>query len=245
MSTGRDHIIDAIITVIAAHGIDKATVRTVAGEAQVSIGAVQHHFPTKAAMLAAAMETIAAAVAADVDTAATTADPSGSSADPVADAASDPSGSSAGAAQQSAHVLHRLAFLLCAVSDDDVAAAAIWLDFVALSRVTPELADIHTRTWTQLRARMAQLIGTAHPAHPAPEAAAAWALATFDGIAVARVSEPRFMTGRQAANLAERTLAAIATEGAAASGAEPITTSAAEPTTASGAEGTAASGTAW
>lgn len=230
MSTGRDHIIDAIITVIAAHGIDKATVRTVAGEAQVSIGAVQHHFPTKAAMLAAAMETIAAAVAADVDTAATTA---------------DPSGSSAGAAQQSAHVLHRLAFLLCAVSDDDVAAAAIWLDFVALSRVTPELADIHTRTWTQLRARMAQLIGTAHPAHPAPEAAAAWALATFDGIAVARVSEPRFMTGRQAANLAERTLAAIATEGAAASGAEPITTSAAEPTTASGAEGTAASGTAW
>lgn len=216
MSTSRDHIIEAIVSVIAAGGIEKATVRTVAGEAGVSIGAVQHHFPTKAAMLTAAMEAISAAVTADIE-------------DYLV--ALDPVGTPAEEAGQAASVLRHLALLLCSIREDDLTAAGIWLDFVALSRVTPELAEIHARTWTQLRERMSELIAAAHPGHPDPEAAAGWALATFDGIAVARVTEPQFMTGTRAAALAERTLAAIAAEAAEATG-----------TGASGAEETTASG---
>ena len=76
---------------------------------------------------------------------------------------------------------------------------------------------------------MSELITAAHPHHPDPEAAAGWALATFDGIAVSRVAEPPFMTGPRAAALAERTLAAIATEAVEA----PGTTASALGTTAS------------
>lgn len=216
MSTSRDHIIEAIVSVIAAGGIEKATVRTVAGQAGVSIGAVQHHFPTKAAMLTAAMEAISAAVTADIE---------------AYLVALEPAGTPAEKAGQAASVLRHLALLLCSIREEDLIPAGIWLDFVALSRVTPALAAIHARTWTQLRERMSELITTAHPHHPDPEAAAGWALATFDGIAVGRVSEPQFMTGTRAAALAERTLAAIAAEAAGATG---TGSSGAEPTTASG-----------
>lgn len=46
---------DAVVAVIAEHGLEGTSVRRVAARAGVSIGAVQHHFPTKDAMLAAAM----------------------------------------------------------------------------------------------------------------------------------------------------------------------------------------------
>lgn len=203
MSTSRDHIVEAIVTVIAAGGIEKATVRTVASQAGVSIGAVQHHFPTKAAMLTAAMEAISDAVTADIKDYLSTVEPAGTPADKAGQAAS---------------VLRHLAFMLCSIREGDLTAAGIWLDFVALSRVTPSLAEIHTRTWAQLREQMSELITAAHPHHPDSEAAAGWALATFDGIAVSRATEPQFMTGPRAAALAERTLSAIATEAVAAPG---------------------------
>lgn len=46
---------DALVAVIAEHGLEGTSVRKVAARAGVSIGAVQHHFPSKDAMLAAAM----------------------------------------------------------------------------------------------------------------------------------------------------------------------------------------------
>ncbi|MFK5636031.1 TetR/AcrR family transcriptional regulator [Ornithinimicrobium sp. LYQ103] len=46
---------DAVVAVIAEHGLEGTSVRRVAARAGVSIGAVQYHFPSKDAMLAAAM----------------------------------------------------------------------------------------------------------------------------------------------------------------------------------------------
>lgn len=57
MSTGHEtagRITEAIFAIVADQGLDAATVREVARVAGVSIGAVQHHFPTKDAMLAGA-----------------------------------------------------------------------------------------------------------------------------------------------------------------------------------------------
>lgn len=47
-------ITEAILAIVADQGLDHATVREVARVAGVSIGTVQHHFPTKDAMLAGA-----------------------------------------------------------------------------------------------------------------------------------------------------------------------------------------------
>lgn len=51
-------ISDAVFRVIADQGLDHATVREVASVAGVSIGTVQHHFPTKDAMLAGAFSDV-------------------------------------------------------------------------------------------------------------------------------------------------------------------------------------------
>jgi AcrR family transcriptional regulator len=51
----RRHIADAVLRLIATRGVEAASVRTVAAEAGVSPGAVQHYFTTKAEMLAFAL----------------------------------------------------------------------------------------------------------------------------------------------------------------------------------------------
>jgi AcrR family transcriptional regulator len=55
-SCGRVNAADASITVIARDGIDSLSVRHVAAAAGVSAGAVQHHFPSRDALLLAALD---------------------------------------------------------------------------------------------------------------------------------------------------------------------------------------------
>jgi AcrR family transcriptional regulator len=50
----RRQLTDVMLRIVAESGLDRLTVREVAAAAGVSIGTVQHHFPTKDAMLAAA-----------------------------------------------------------------------------------------------------------------------------------------------------------------------------------------------
>ena len=54
----REQLAEAVFWIVAENGLEAATVREVAARAGVSIGAVQHHFPTKDAMLAAAFRHI-------------------------------------------------------------------------------------------------------------------------------------------------------------------------------------------
>lgn len=59
---GKRRVAEALWRTIAERGIAGVSVRTVAAEAGVTGGTVQHHFPTRAAMLHYAMELIAAQV---------------------------------------------------------------------------------------------------------------------------------------------------------------------------------------
>ena len=52
----RRRLIDATITCLAKDGYVKTTIRRIAGRAKVSHGAAGHHFPNKAALIAAAAE---------------------------------------------------------------------------------------------------------------------------------------------------------------------------------------------
>jgi AcrR family transcriptional regulator len=51
--TAKERIRDAALGSFAAHGVAAASLRTVAESAEVSVGLVQHHFRTKAALTAA------------------------------------------------------------------------------------------------------------------------------------------------------------------------------------------------
>jgi AcrR family transcriptional regulator len=56
----REQLVDVLFRIVAEHGLEAATVREVAAAAGVSIGAVQHHFPSKDEMLAAAFRRVVA-----------------------------------------------------------------------------------------------------------------------------------------------------------------------------------------
>jgi TetR/AcrR family transcriptional repressor of bet genes len=51
----RRYIADALLRIVAERGLDAASLRTVAAEAAVSMGAVQHYFKTKETMLTFAL----------------------------------------------------------------------------------------------------------------------------------------------------------------------------------------------
>jgi AcrR family transcriptional regulator len=51
-----ERIVDSAITVIARDGLDGLSIRRVAAEAGVAIGTVQHHYPTRAELVLAALQ---------------------------------------------------------------------------------------------------------------------------------------------------------------------------------------------
>lgn len=54
----RRHIIEAVFAIVDTAGTDQVTIRNVAAEAGVSVGRVQHYFPTKDALLSEAFAAI-------------------------------------------------------------------------------------------------------------------------------------------------------------------------------------------
>lgn len=65
----RAHLAAVFIGLLADGGMEAVSVRSVAARAGVSIGTVQHYFPTKAAMLLHAREAVSAALEARVEAA--------------------------------------------------------------------------------------------------------------------------------------------------------------------------------
>lgn len=65
----RTALSEAVADVVAAHGVEGVSVRTVATAAGVSVGTVQHYFPTKDAMLLHAHAAANARVSARADAA--------------------------------------------------------------------------------------------------------------------------------------------------------------------------------
>ena len=70
LSPTAQRIADAAVAVIAARGYEGLSVRSVAARAGLTGGAVQHHFPTRAALLEAAFKATAQGLAARVGAAA-------------------------------------------------------------------------------------------------------------------------------------------------------------------------------
>lgn len=159
-------ILEALLTVVDEQGLDRVTVREVAREAGVSIGAVQHHFPTKEAMVSAAFaevvrrirERVAAHVAASDDVRANL-----------------------------RAVLHELLPL----DERRRSEARVQVAFAARAATAPALAELQGVILAEVRAGLAEafaaLLGQ-EPTAPAPRRAATVALALVDGLAQHAVS---------------------------------------------------------
>lgn len=173
--------------VLVRDGLDGLSVRKVASEAGLSIGAVQHHYATKNALLVASSEHVAEQFTARADALARRA-----------------------LAEDGAFAAFVAFCELLANSSpapegtgDDTTASIVWLWYAAKATRPGPVADAFAAAWSRTEEHLAVVIADLYPAlDPADEAA--HLLAVLDGIAVARAAEPQRMPLARARMLVRR-----------------------------------------
>lgn len=181
-----DRLLDAVVDLLVAGGYEGISIRRVAAAAGVSIGAVQHHFPTKDALLAAAMDRVGRAfrdrLAARVPVDAT----------PAA-------------------ALREVAHELLAADPDQRRDAVVWVVTVARAAVDEPTALAHRAEWQEVEDVLARLLGAARPDLAPADARdrATVLLALLDGLATALAVEPGRVVPARALALVDAHLDAL------------------------------------
>lgn len=182
----RDAILHAVISVLSTRGSDAVTIRNVAAEAGVSVGAVQHNFPTKDALIIGAMTAVN---------------------DRFRDRLRHLLENEESAEQRLRMFCEEVACL----TDTGVVDAVVWTAFAARATTDPGIRSIHAADWGGTEDFLQQLLDAAYPDAGITADDAALVLAVTDGIAVARAAEKTDrMTAGRALRLIDAALAPIA-----------------------------------
>ena len=192
----RERILEAVLRVLVEQGVDRIRIRTVAQMAGVSVGAVQHAFPTRNHMVHAAMDHVSTQFTTGLIEA--------------IDAGQSPRENLLAACR-----------MLAGVEDSERPATVVWLAFTSLACTDPVIAEAHRFAWQTLEEGLTRLLTRLDPTTTADDAAEL--LALLDGLAIARATEPQRMTPTRAATivtghvqrLAGHTPAALGDEGGA------------------------------
>lgn len=182
----RERVVRALVAIVARSGLDAVSVRHVAAEAGVTGGMVQHHFPTKHAMLTAAMTAVTDQVRARTAAARQSHDP--------------------------AAALRAVCTQLLPLDATRAGEGRVWLAFLARAAVDEELAAVHRSTWQQLEDLLTDLIAAARGGMTPVDgdrAAAALLLATLDGLATGGLVETTRLAPRRVERLLDAQLAAV------------------------------------
>ncbi|MFD2470588.1 TetR/AcrR family transcriptional regulator [Amycolatopsis silviterrae] len=131
----RAHLADAVCSLVSTRGLESVTLREVATEAGVSMGAVQRCFRTKAEMLLFAQEHVNREVAARARAR-------------IGDGAA-------------AVMLEQALTALLAVDDPGLVSARVWIAFTAQAVVDPALAAAHEEHYAGLTEMLTVLLKAA------------------------------------------------------------------------------------
>lgn len=174
---------------MAMRGPDALSVRNVASEAGVSVGAVQHHFPTRAALIVGAMDAVNIRFRERLSAALSGVDSPG----------------------------RRLGIFcaeLASLGTEGHRDAVVWTAFASRAATDAEVRRIHEREWARTEAAVLALLTAAHPGAAIDADDAALVLATLDGIAVARGAEgDARMPAERGRRLVDALLAGFAARG--------------------------------
>lgn len=184
---GRRLVLDAVVRVLVRDGLDHLSVRRVAAEAQVSIGAVQYHFATKDALLIAAADHVTSQFKARADQLTSR-----------VLAEEGPRAAFLAFCRLLANAQH-----LTEEDVDDTAASVVWLWYAAKATQPGAVADAFTAGWSQTEAYLQARLVELFPQRDAV-AEAGHLLALLDGLAVARAAEPERMPATRADSIIRR-----------------------------------------
>lgn len=165
----RRELADALLRITADRGLDEVSIREVAAEAGVSIGTVQHYFPTKDDLLLFAFQHIANQIVARVATIDTN-----------------------GTVSQ---VLRRFLSQLLPLDEQRAVEGRVYLAFAARAAVVPYLAAVQSQTLAQIRTACADAIRRGQevgetPASVDPDREAAVVVAVADGLLLHVLTDP-------------------------------------------------------
>lgn len=192
-SRGAHLVLDAVVRVLVRDGLDGLSVRRVAAEAGVSIGAVQHHFPTKDALLIAAADHVTTQFK--------------FRADHLVRHAMAEEGPTA--AFLAFCRLLANADLTADEDGEDTAASTVWLWYAAKATQRGVVAEAFTAGWSLTENYLRGLIADLFPRLDAA-VEAGHLLAVLDGLAVARAAEPDRMPRSRAAAIVHRHITQLA-----------------------------------
>ncbi|MDT8912993.1 TetR family transcriptional regulator C-terminal domain-containing protein [Amycolatopsis sp. PS_44_ISF1] len=176
----RERLVGAVVGLVAELGFEAVSVRQVATRAGVSAGTVQYYFPTKQAMLRAAMAEVTARVTTTVRAYHRDLPPE------VA--------------------VRKTARKIVPLTEAGTEEVRVWLAFTARAAVEEDLAAEHRKTGGLLEAHVADLLARASgrtAAGAGDRANSALLLATLDGLALGAITEPRRLSGRRLARLVD------------------------------------------
>lgn len=181
---------DALLRIVAERGLDQVSVREVAAGAKVSIGTVQHYFPTKDRMLAAAYAEVVARIRFRLEH-----------------------------VPHGPDVRKNLSAVLTELLPLDerrLAETRVHLAFAARAATMPELAPTQRAALTELHSAVTEAFATAWR-HRLPRTpcvlAAHVAIATADGLALHAVSSAGWLSRRRQAAALEFALDALISVG--------------------------------
>lgn len=190
-TSNRVGILAAVVSVLSTRGSDALSIRTVAAAAGVSVGAVQHHFPTKEALIVGAMTAVNERFRERM---------------------------SARLATETSATARLRAFCLeiacIAGTDDELVDAVVWTSFAARASTDEGVRAVHRADWARTEEVVLALLTAANPHAGVTADDAALVLAVTDGIAVARAAEQSDrLSPERAARVIDGVLAAIAARG--------------------------------
>lgn len=170
----RTAVTNAMLRIVANQGLDQLSVREVATAARVSIGTVQHYFPTKNAMLSAAYEEVVARIRTRLQAVKLGTDPR----------------------RNLTAVLRELLPL----DEQRALECRIHLAFAARAATTPELAQIQRTSLAELHTAVTEaftLSWNGHASRTSCALAAHVAIAAADGLALHAVSSDSWLPKRR------------------------------------------------
>lgn len=203
----RQEVVEAVFRIVAADGLERASLREVADEAELAVGSVRHYFASSDELLAHSFGVVVDRIAGRLDTAEAR----------LAETAP-------GSAEHRSAVLTLLGELL-PLDEERAVDACVWMAFKNAARTRPFLAPEADRSHRTVAAVVGRLMmdlaatpgdddGAGGPDRQQLVTEAERLLATLDGLTMHALLQPEWMTAQMCHDVLEAHLASLVGSGA-------------------------------